>query len=85
MILYLQEKLRQLNMSYNQFFAVAFWWQFKRTSMLNDDEAQYLLHGVIPRYVVNYLKHIQQKESRNENVDVSLATGDDLCGIGPSG
>lgn len=63
MMLYLRAKVEELGVSYLQFFETAFFWRFERHSSLNDDYCQFLLHGVIPKYAVEFLKHIQQKES----------------------
>lgn len=65
MLLYFRAKLEQLNMSYHQFFETAYQWRFNPPQMpsLNDDAAQFLLHAVLPRYCVEFLKHLQEKET----------------------
>lgn len=62
MMLYFQAKLSDLNLAYWQFFQVAYQWRYGKHVMLNDDEAQFLLHGILPRYVTDYLKHLQGEE-----------------------
>lgn len=65
MLLYLRNKLENLGLTYHQFFETAYQWRFNppQVPSLNDDYAQFLLHSVLPRYVVDYLKHLQEKET----------------------
>lgn len=59
MLLFLTNKMRQLNMDALTFFRVAHVWAFGTDPDLHDDVAQFLLHGVVPIYVRNYLKTLQ--------------------------
>lgn len=65
MLLYLRNKLENLGLTYHQFFETAYQWRFNppQVPSLNDDYCSFLLHGVLPRYVVAYLKHLQEKET----------------------
>jgi hypothetical protein len=65
MLLYMKDKLERLGMTYHQFFEVAYQWRFNPGQLpsLHDDYAQFLLHSVIPKYVVDYLKHLQRSET----------------------
>lgn len=62
MLLYFNAKLTALRLTAHEFFHIAHVAMFKRDAQLEDDYAQFLLHGVLPKYVVNYLKEIQQSE-----------------------
>lgn len=59
MHLFLVNKMDQLKVDVLTFFRIAHVWAFGTDPDLHDDVAQYQLHAVIPRYVVNYLKSIQ--------------------------
>jgi hypothetical protein len=59
MFLFFSYKLSQLKMDELTFFRVAHVWAFGTDPDLHDDLAQYLLHGILPKYVVNYLKTLQ--------------------------
>lgn len=65
MLLYMKAKLERLGMTYHQFFEVAYQWRFNpgQVPSLHDDYCQFLLHSVIPKYVVEYLKHLQRSET----------------------
>lgn len=65
MLLYLRNKLENLGLTYHQFFETAYQWRFNppQVPSLNDDYCQFLLHAVLPKYVVDYLKHLQRSES----------------------
>ena len=76
MLLYFKHKLQRLNMSYHEFFEVAYQWKFNPGQMpsLHDDYCQFLLHSVLPKYVVEYLTHLQQEEMCQSRVpDASVA------------
>lgn len=64
MILYFQAKLSELRLTYSEFFAVAYQAVYNppRLPMLHDDEAQWLMHSVLPTYVVTFLKYLQENE-----------------------
>jgi len=59
MLLFFRNKLLQLNMEPLTFFRVAHVWAFGTDPDLHNDLAQYTLHGVLPPYVVRYLKTLQ--------------------------
>lgn len=59
MHLFLVNKMDQLKVDVLTFFRIAHVWAFGTDPDLSTDVAQYQLHAIIPRYVVNYLKSIQ--------------------------
>lgn len=63
MLLYLKQKLNELNVEDVTFFRIAHIYQFGTNPDQWDSIAQFRLHGIIPRYVQNYLKMLQAKES----------------------
>lgn len=63
MILYFHYKLKELGLTYHQFFAVAHYWRFKTQPSLIVDEVEYQLRGTLPPYVTAYLTHLQGVES----------------------
>ena len=78
MLLYLYQKLKELRISAHEFFQIAYMAKFNKLMDLNDDFAQYLLHGVLPKYVVEYLKHLQENERARDLVyQVRQERGDD--------
>lgn len=64
MRLYLTAKVRELNLSYLQFMEIAHYWKFGRDVIPQGDYTQFLLHGILPKYVVEFLKDIQEKETK---------------------
>ena len=65
MFLYFKAKLESLGMTYHQFFETAYQWRFNppKIPIISDDYCQFLIHGVLPKYVVEYLKHLQKEET----------------------
>lgn len=59
MHLFLCNKMAQLHVDELTFFRIAHVWAFGTDPDLSTDVAQYKLHALIPRYVVNYLKSLQ--------------------------
>jgi hypothetical protein len=59
MMLYLVATMNRLNVDTHTFFRMAHVWAFQKDPQIHDDVAQYQLHGVVPKYVVSYLKYIQ--------------------------
>lgn len=78
MILYFHHKLNELGITYHQFFEIAYFWRFQKQVQLHDDFAQFLLHSVLPLYVVAYLKHLQEKDHAQTRLDFGSA----VCGSG---
>ena len=62
MILYLQAKLSELNLAYFEFFQVAYFWKYQKHYLSNSDCAEFVLHGIVPKYVQEYLRHLQENE-----------------------
>lgn len=62
MRLYLTAKVKELNLSYLQFMEICHYWKFGRDVIPQEDYAQFMLHGVIPRYCVEFLVDMQEKE-----------------------
>lgn len=64
MRLYLTAKVKELNLSYLQFLETAHFWKFGRAVIPQEDYTQFCLHGVIPKYCVEFLHDIQEKERK---------------------
>jgi hypothetical protein len=64
MMLFFRAKLEELRLSALEFFETAYVWKFDKQPVVQEDFCQYLLHGVLPKYVVEYLKHLQQGERK---------------------
>lgn len=78
MMLYFHQKLRELQISAHEFFQLAYMAKFNKLMDLNDDYAQYLLHGILPKYAVEYLKQLQENERARDLVhQVRQERGDD--------
>lgn len=64
MLLYFQAKLAELQVSYLQFFEMAHMWRFNRAVLPQDDYIRFLTKGIIPKYAVEFLNDMQQKEAQ---------------------
>lgn len=62
MLLYLRNKLDELRIDDIRFFRVAHQWCFNRDVACWNEVSQYRLHGILPKYVVRYLKELQKNE-----------------------
>lgn len=62
MLLYFRAKLEELRLTPHEFFHISHQAIFNRDAQLEDDYAQWLMHSVLPKYVVTYLKRIQERE-----------------------
>jgi hypothetical protein len=67
-MLYLSNKVKELHTSFLSFFEVAYYWRFQKEPSVNDDYVQFMLHGVIPKYVLAYLDHLQHEEARQPSL-----------------
>lgn len=63
MLLYLKEKIKQCGGDDMMFFQTAYLWVFDYINECITDVAQYRLHGVVPKYVQQYVKHLQKEET----------------------
>lgn len=60
MHLYLRQKLLSLKVDELTFFRMSHVWSFGTDPDLHNEVAQFLLHGIIPPYVVRYIRHLQE-------------------------
>lgn len=60
MYLYLKEKIRQANDSELLFFQTAYYWRFQKHYDCVNDSIQFRLHAIIPKYVEEYVIHLQK-------------------------
>lgn len=70
MVLYFHNKLKELRLTYHQFFDTAYYWRYGRQVDLRPDYAAYQLKGELPEYVLDYLYHLQQEEKRDGAISV---------------
>jgi hypothetical protein len=61
MLLYLKEAIKRCGNDDLQFFQTSYTWMFDRVFECTTDVLQYRLHGVVPKYVQEYVKHLQQQ------------------------
>jgi hypothetical protein len=59
MLPYLVETMRRLNLDEQAFFRLAHIWAFDKDAPVATEVCQFKLHGVVPPFVVSYVKHIQ--------------------------
>ncbi len=59
MLLYLKEAIKRSGGDDLLFFQTAYLWMFDYIHECVADVAQYRLHGIIPPYVCQYVKHLQ--------------------------
>lgn len=62
-LLYFQAKLTELRLSAHEFLETAYVWRFGKQGHVTPDFCEYLNHGILPIYCIQYLKHLQEKES----------------------
>ena len=63
MLLYLKETIRQCGNDDMMFFQTAYYWCYQKHHDCVTDICQYKLHAVVPRYVRDYLKSLQDKQN----------------------
>lgn len=61
MLLYFVQKIEELRLSAIEFFETAYVWQFKKQGHVTPDYCEYLQHGILPKYVIAYLQHLQKE------------------------
>lgn len=71
MHLYLADRMVRLRVTEQQFFRTAHMWRFNRDAEINADVLAYKIGGIIPLYVQEFVKDIQQKEVSNAVQTVS--------------
>jgi uncharacterized protein YhfF len=59
MKLFMMNLLRERNLTIGEFFRLAHVWKFGKDRDMSDSVAQYVMHGVIPKFVCEYLKTFQ--------------------------
>lgn len=58
-MLYFHETLVRLRVSAHEFFETAYVWRFDKQGYVTPDYCVYITDGVLPKYVVGYLLHLQ--------------------------
>lgn len=61
MLLYLQHLINESHSDCHTFFRAAYYWRFNKMLYTDTDSQEFRLHSVIPKYVEEYVKHIQEK------------------------
>jgi hypothetical protein len=59
MLLYFKEKIRQLDLSVLEAFETAYVYTFDKQGHVVPDYCEYITHGVLPKYVINWVKNLQ--------------------------
>lgn len=62
MLLYLRHCINQAKADEQSFFRSAYMWRFGKDADVSNDVCQYKLHAIVPKYVEEYVIHIQGKE-----------------------
>lgn len=62
MLLYLRYYMNQAMVDEQSFFRSAYMWRFGKDADVSNDVCQYTLHAIVPKYVEEYVIHIQGKE-----------------------
>lgn len=62
MLLYLKAKIAELGTDEHAFFRTAYMWRFGKVLFSDTDAIQYRLHAVVPRYVEDYVHHLQENQ-----------------------
>lgn len=61
MYLYLKETIKNLGDDEQRFFRCAYMWRFGKDYDCVTDVCQFRLHAIIPKYVEEYVRHLQSK------------------------
>ena len=64
MLLLFHQRLTELRLTWQEYFALAYYAKFKRMPALNQDHHDYVVNGKLPIYVVEFL---QQDQSCNKS------------------
>jgi hypothetical protein len=56
----LLDAIHRLNVTVEQFFRMAHLWKFGRDPSLIADVTEYLQHAIVPKYVAEYIDHIER-------------------------
>lgn len=62
MLLYFCNTVEKLRTTPLEFFETAYIWRFDKLGHVTPDFCEYLNHGILPKYVVDYLNHLKQIE-----------------------
>jgi hypothetical protein len=60
MLLYLKHAISLSGNDEHSFFRSAYYWRFKKILYTDSDALQYRLHAVVPKYVEEYVIHLQE-------------------------
>ena len=69
--MYLAHKICELRVETSYFFRMAHQWKFNIDANVSRDVIEYEVAGIVPRYVQDYVQHLQQKERENALPKVS--------------
>ena len=61
--LYLLDLCRRNNYSILEAFEIAFFAKFQKEPVVHNDYASFVQHGVIPRYVVEWLEEVKKTDN----------------------
>lgn len=62
MFLYLAHKIHEAGGDEQRFFRCAYMWRFGKDYDCVTDVVQYKLHAIVPRYVQDYVRHLQSSQ-----------------------
>lgn len=71
MLLFLKYAIAESGCDEHMFFRVAYYWRFGKMLYSDTDALQYRLHAVVPRYVEDYVHHLQEKQNQCKNIATS--------------
>lgn len=61
MLLYLANKIHELGDDPQRFFRAGYMWKFGKDHDCVNDVCQYKLHGIVPKYIEEYIRYIQSR------------------------
>ena len=67
MLLYLKDLIRRSGNDEHSFFRSAYYWRFEKVLESDTDALQYRLYAVVPKYVEEYVRHIQHSNPQNRD------------------
>lgn len=60
MLLFLKYAIKATGDNDLLFFETAYYWRFQKRQEVFNDLVQYRLHAIVPKYVEEYVRHLQQ-------------------------
>jgi len=71
-LLYFIAQAKQLDVSIYDMFERAYEWQHSTTGLVVNDYCQFIQHGIMPNYLLAFLKSLQEKENEDSTAHTRI-------------